>query len=260
MAGTLLVWQVMDWVNDQLPEGPQAGLQHWANALTVFALAVPMVWLARRYLDRRPWGGLLLTGPRRGWAPFLVGAVSWLIPGVLGLVVLLALGRVGIVPNQPPEQTAVTMAALVVLVLLFEAVPEELIFRGYLFRNLNTAMPGWLAVFAQAVLFTAFGLALWIPEGGWAVLPERLPLFLGMGVVLGCIRLITGNVWACVGFHTAFQVAAQTLLNGELFTVESGQGLLMLAVFLSPFVFGVAVTSFLTRDEGSWSGRVPDPA
>ncbi|WP_394350479.1 hypothetical protein [Nocardiopsis quinghaiensis] len=52
---------------------------------------------------------------------------------------------------------------------------------------------------AQAVLFTAFGPALRIPGSGRGVVPEQLPLFLGMGVVLGCIRLITRNVWACVG-------------------------------------------------------------
>ncbi|MFD6952302.1 CAAX protease [Nocardiopsis sp. TSRI0078] len=260
MAATLLVWEVMAWTGSLLPEGPQAGLRHWMNALTVFVLAVPMVWLARRHLDRRPWSGLLLTGPRRGWAPFLVGAASWLVPGLLGLAVALAPGWVGIVANRPPAETAATMAALVVLVLLFEAVPEELVFRGYLQRNLHTVMPGWLAVLSQAVLFTVFGLALWIPDAGWGVVPERLPLFLGMGVVLGCIRLITRDVWACVGFHLAFQTAAQSLLNGHLFTVEGDRGLLMAAVFLGPFVFGVLVTALLTRGEGSWGGRVPDPA
>ncbi|KIH96800.1 CAAX protease [Streptomonospora alba] len=260
MAATLLVWQVMDRIGALFPESPQAGPQHWANALTVFVLAVPMVWLARRYLDRRPWSGLGLTGPGPGWRPFLAGAASWLIPGLLGLTLAVAMGWVELVANRPPAVIAGTMAALVILVLLFEALPEELIFRGYLQRNLNTAMPGGLAVLAQAALFTAFGLALWIPEAGWAVIPERLPMFLGMGVVLGCIRLMTQNVWACVGFHLAFQVVAQALLNGNLFTIQGDRELLMLTAFLSPFVFGVPVTAVLTRGEGSWSGRVPDPA
>ncbi|WP_159943548.1 MULTISPECIES: CPBP family intramembrane glutamic endopeptidase [unclassified Nocardiopsis] len=261
MAATLLVWQVMGWISDRLPEGPQAGLRHWVNALTVFVLAVPVVWLARRYLDRRPWSGLLLAG--RGWAPpFLVGAASWLVPGLLGLTAVLLSGAVEAVPNRPAAEAAAVVAALVVLVLLFEAVPEELIFRGYLFRNLNTALPGWLTVLAQAALFTLFGLALWIPSAGWGVLPERLPLFFGMGVVLGCLRLVTGNVWACVGFHVAFQTVAQALLTGYLFTIGGEEGLMMLAVFASPFVFAVPVAMLLTRDTGTgrWSGRVPDPA
>ncbi|WP_017572450.1 CPBP family intramembrane glutamic endopeptidase [Nocardiopsis halotolerans] len=258
MVATFLIWQLMGWISDRLPESPQGGPRHWVNALTVFVLAVPMVWLARRYLDRRPWGGLLLTGPRRGWAPFLAGAASWLLPGMAGLVAAVLLGWVDITANRPLPETVAAVAVLVVLVLLFEAVPEELIFRGYLFRNLNTVMSGWLAVLAQAALFTVFGLALWIPEAGWGVLSERLPLFLGMGVVLGCVRLVTGNVWACVGFHVAFQTVAQALLNGDLFTVGDAWGLLIPLVL--PFVFGAMLAALFTRDEGTWRGRVPDPA
>lgn len=259
MAASVLIWQLMARIGELLPEGPQGGPRHWVNALVVCALAVPMVWLARRYLDRRPWSGLRLTGPRRGWRPFLVGAVSWLLPGAAGLALVLVPGWVAVVPERSAAGTAAGLAVLAVLVLLFEALPEELIFRGYLYRNLNTVLSGWLTVLAQAALFTVFGLVLWVSTAGWEVLPERLPLFLGMGVVLGCIRLVTGNVWACVGFHTVFQTAAQALLAGELFTVGGSQELLMAGAFLGPFVFGVLVTVLLTRAEGDWGARVPDP-
>ncbi|WP_150242670.1 hypothetical protein [Nocardiopsis quinghaiensis] len=62
------------------------------------------------------------------------------------------------------------------------------------------------------------------------------------------------------GIHLAFQTAAQSLPDGHLFTVGGDQELLMLTVFLGPFVFGVLVTALLSRGEGNWSGRVPGPA
>ncbi|GHC78148.1 CAAX amino protease [Nocardiopsis terrae] len=259
MAGAVLLWYVLSLANELLFAEPGGGgnLAHWTNALGVSALAVPMVWAARRYLDRRPWGGLRLTGPREAWRPFLVGVLSWLLPAALGLGAALALGA-SVTPVAPAAEIVFSLLVLTVLVLLYEAVPEELLFRGYLFRNLNTAMAAWLAVVVQAVLFTLWGTGLWVFGNGWEVLAVRLPLFFGMGVVLGCVRLLTGNVWACVGFHLAFQVAAQALLGWDLFEVR-GLDTVMGTVFLLPFVLGVTVTMLLVRDTGTWSGKVPDP-
>ena len=48
---------------------------HAIRAVLTSALAVPLVALARRYLDRRPWGGLRLTSLRLGWRPLLWGMV-----------------------------------------------------------------------------------------------------------------------------------------------------------------------------------------
>ena len=259
MAGSVLIWYALTLLDELLPVEPGGGgnLTHWMNALVAFALAVPMVWAARRYLDRRPWSGLRLTGPREACRPFLVGALSWLLPAALGLGTALVLGA-SVTPSAPAAQIVLSLLVLTLLVLIYEAVPEELIFRGYLFRNLNTALSAWLAVVAQAVLFTLWGTGLWVLGNGWEVLAERLPLFFGMGLVLGGIRLVTGNVWACVGFHLAFQVAAQALLSWGLFEVE-GLDTVMGTVFLLPFVLGLTVTMLFVRDTGIWSGRVLDP-
>ena len=255
-----LIWLSLPLINNALGlEGEGGGdLAHWVNALVAFSLAVPMVWLARRYLDRRPWSGLGLSGPREAWRPLLLGVLAWTLPAAVGLALALALG-VSITPNAPPGEMVLTVLVLVLLVLVYEAVPEELIFRGYLYRNLNTAMSAWLTVVVQAALFTLFGTALWVVISGWDVLGERLPLFFGMGLVMGCIRLVTGSVWACVGFHLAFQVVAQALLGGNLFVVDDAATATG-TVLLLPLVLGVSVTMALSRKTGNWSDRIPDPA
>lgn len=192
----MLIWYSLSALNELLPlePGGAGDLAHWTNALVVVVLALPMVWAARRFVDRRPWSGLRLTGPAQAWRPLLVGTLSWLLSASVG----------------------------------------------------------------RAALFTLWGTGLWVVGSGREVLAERLPLFLGMGLVLGCIRVVTGNVWACVGFHLAFQVAAQALMGWELFVVED-LDTVMGTVFLLPFVLGVTVAMMLLRDTGSWSGRVPDP-
>ncbi|OLT29724.1 CAAX protease [Nocardiopsis sp. CNR-923] len=254
-----LIWQLMGWLDGALFPGEElTTANHVVNALVVFVLAVPMVWAARRFLDRRPWGGLGLTGVREGWRPFLVGAAAWGLPGAAAIAVCLVLGWSSMGAAAPWAELVPRIALLAVLVLVFEAVPEELIFRGYLFRNLNAAMPAWLAVLAQAALFALFGSTLWVLSQGWGVLVERLPLFLVMGIVLGCVRVVTGNVWACVGFHLVFQTVAQTLLNSDYMQVQ-GVDAVTATAFLAPFVFGVPTAMLLTPSAGRWRRREPDP-
>lgn len=258
MLAVCALWALLlPWVSGMLPDDSQVGPSRWVTAVMTTVLVVPMIWLARRHLDRRPWRGLGMTGPRQGWWPFLVGVLAWVLPAFTGVALVTTLGRMEIVPLLPTGELVLSLVGLLCLVLLFEAVPEELIFRGYLFTNLNTVMSAWLTVVAQAVLFTLFGTALWVLAEGWDVLAERGPLFFGLAVVLGCLRVVTGNVWACVGFHLAFQSVAQAVLNDELLTIRGDQDVFMLCLLL-PFVFGVLVTVLLTRRGGDWGARVPD--
>lgn len=259
MAAATLVWQIVAWVDSLFPGEELSTLNHAVNAVVAFALALATVWLARRHLDRRPWRGLRLTGVREGRGPFLVGAASWALPGVAGIALCVVMGWSAFVAPVSGTEALAGLLLLPVLVLVFEAVPEELIFRGYLFRNLNAAMGAWLAVVVQAVLFALWGSAIWVADGGWGVLAERLPLFLVMGAVLGCLRVLTGNVWACVGFHLVFQTVAQALLNGRYLEVQGADTLTAVA-FLTPFVLGVPTAMLLARTTGRWTGRIPDPA
>lgn len=258
LGATALWWFLLPWVSGLLPQGSQVGPSRWATAVMVTALAVPLVWAARRYLDRRPWRGLWTAGPGGPARPLLVGALAWALPGFAGIAGAWALGWTEIVPLLPAGELVVSVLMLACLVFLFEALPEELIFRGHLFRNLNASMSALAAVLVQAALFCLWGTALWVITHGWEVLGERAPLFAGMGIVLGCLRVVTGSLWACVGFHLVFQTTAQALMGGRLFAVGGGADAALLP-FVLPFVFGVLVAALLTREEASWRARVPDP-
>src|SRR5690606_34896672 len=95
-------------------------------------------------------------------------------------------------------------------VLLSEAIPEELVFRGYVFSVLQERLGGWATILVQTVLFTAVALLL----RGYTGIVD-LSLFAGMGVALGYLRLVTGTVWTAVGFHTAFQTGSQLVLSHD---------------------------------------------
>ncbi|GAB3165179.1 hypothetical protein GCM10027059_22490 [Myceligenerans halotolerans] len=132
--------------------------------------------------------------------------------------------------------------------LLAEAIPEEVVFRGYVTTVLGSVTRGWWVITIQAVLFTLFAGAL---RQHWN--PMDLSLFLAMGIGFGYLRMITGSVWMPVGFHTAFQTGSQLVLTHDAVEFTGGQIAGMLALGAVPFAVAAVVVSstgiprFVTR-------------
>ena len=231
---------------------------HAVRAVLTSALVVPLIFLARRYLDRRSWEGLRFTSLRTGWRWLLFGMVFWLVAAGLGLVVTVVLGWTRISLGTPSVGILLLFLYLPVLVFLYEALPEELIFRGYLYRNLSARYARWVSVLAQATLFTLWGAA--IAAGS----VDRVVLFFTFSVALGILRVISGNLWATIGFHLAFQWVTQlvsaAVREGSLQIAE--QPTLELVVFwFFPIVLGsiALIAASVVRGDADWRGHDPDP-
>ncbi|MER5319249.1 CPBP family intramembrane glutamic endopeptidase [Streptosporangium roseum] len=229
-------------------------LTHAARAVLTTVLVVPMVVAARRLLDRRPWTGLGLPSLRTGWRHLSLGMACWLIPAAVGFALCLGFGWVEISLRTSAADAIRVAALLVVLVFLYEALPEELVFRGYLQRNLATMLPAWQAVAGQAALFTLFGFLV-----GAATSLDRLLTFFVFALLLGGFRVATGDIWAGIGFHLAFQAVAQLFDGaGAVFDV-TGLGILgIVALGGLPFSLGWIAMERLNRDRLNWRALEPD--
>lgn len=101
-------------------------------------------------------------------------------------------------------------------------------------------------------------MALAVVVDGWSALGDR-PFLVGMGIVLGCIRVITGNLWACVGYHLVFQVVAQLLLSDRWdYLTVTGEETLTTVAFGGAFLLSVLITAMLTPQEAEWQRPQPD--
>ena len=114
-----------------------------------------------------------------------------------------------------------------------EAFPEELIFRGYIYANLSERFHGYWVVLLQTLLFMLWGAAI-----GSTRSIDRVILFFAISWLTGSLRMISGNVWVGIGFHTAFQTIAQLLLNDSygFFRIEGVSILQLVAFSLLPFL------------------------
>lgn len=230
--------------------------RHIVMALLTTALVVPMIVLARRYLDQESFPGLGLAVDAAALHPFAIGILAWLLPFALGVTLCLVIGLVTITPVVPWSEILAFLPLLVLLVFLLEALPEELAFRGYIQTNLAKTMPLWAAVAVQAILFGSWGVALWFLTAG-GIDPLHASLFYVMGAVLGMLRAITGSVWTGIGFHLAFQTVSQLLQNAERghFVIENAMLLQVLALGALPFSVAVPFVELFYRGKVAWRAR-----
>lgn len=213
--------------------------RHVFSAVAVTVLVVPMVVLAWRYLDRVPWSGLRRASPRTVAKLLAAGMAGYLMPAAVAVTIFVAAGWVSI----DVRGSVLPVFALIVLVFLYEALPEELVFRGYLFRNLAAAVPVWAVVLVQAVLFTLFGVLI-----GAAGSVDRVVVFFGFAIVQGLLRAVTDTLWVPIGFHLAFQTAEQIVgPHWAVFVVDDLALLQNVVLGLIPLALGVLTVQLLGK-------------
>jgi membrane protease YdiL (CAAX protease family) len=216
---------------------------HTFRAVTTCALVIAAIALLLRWERTRASDYGFAFG-RGMWRGLALGALSYSVPFLMAGSVVLMLNLAQVAVSTNALAVAGQGLVLLLLVLLYEAVPEELIFRGYLFRVLSERLPVWATILGQALLFTAFGAIV-----GAALTLDRAVTFF-LSVSLGYLRQVTGTVYATIGFHAVFQLMAQWLLGerwGALSVTDTEQWFSLLALGLAPFALAPAVAAIIVR-------------
>jgi len=181
----------------------------------------------------------------------LGGAGLWLLTALPVTAVLLWSGVASVQMTSDWSHALASLAILIPAVLLIEAIPEELLFRGYLQGTLARRLSPWLAVVAQALLFVLFAWAIGATgaPGQWSFLP-------GFALILGGLRLMGGNLGWPLGFHAALMIATQWLLAHGHFKVGNAMAIQMLAfVVLPSAAYGVVLSIRAARPKAPRSTR-----
>lgn len=173
--------------------------------LQLLAALVATFWMTR-VLDRQPIGAV---GLRRyqGWtrdlaAGLAAGAVLVLPP----FVVLTAVGlaRIGLGSGRAGWALAFGLLTMVPV-----ALSEEILFRGYILRNLTQAFGAWPALLLSSACFSVLHLS--NPGADRSALP-LVNIFLA-GVLLAYPYLRTGSLWLSVGLHFSWNFTQSSLLG-----------------------------------------------
>jgi membrane protease YdiL (CAAX protease family) len=253
-AGCLLpcaLWLLVD-AGAAVIFGPEYSLgSHIFRAVTTTTLVVVVFAMLLRWERTRAsdYGVARGAGMLRG---VTLGVVGYLVPFSVATIVIVALNLAAFEIPAPPLEVASQGLLVLVLVILYEAVPEEIIFRGYLFRVLAERFSSWLTILVQALLFCAFGVIV-----GAAVTLDRILLFFVFSISLGYLRQVTGTVFATIGFHAVFQAIAQWSLGeqwGTLSVTDPGGWFALVALGIAPFALAPAVAALLMRRRSRTEG------
>jgi uncharacterized protein len=85
-------------------------------------------------------------------------------------------------------------------IILSAALPEEILFRGFLLRQLETRLPFWSANLWSAALFLASHFAGWTVYGLWSV--QVTIVVFAVGLICGVLVQRTGSLWSAIALHT----------------------------------------------------------
>lgn len=180
------------------------------QAAVVVGIVVPAIYALRRQGEGLSLRGLGLSSPALGLPYFLLGIGLVGLTAGVALGVGVALGWLRVVSWDVPVATVLALAVNIPIAFCYEALPEELTFRGYLYSNLNTRLARWLAILAGIVLFVlapvtviAFQAAVGM-EAGNSITVDYVILLSGFGLVLQLCRIVTGSLWTGIGFHLAW--------------------------------------------------------
>jgi len=238
--GGLAIWLAVGAVVTALVGEGYSFPGHVMRAVSIFVLVGVMLVIVFRL--EKPVPEHYGFRPRPGW--FGIGALAYALPFAIAGLLIAGLGAASLTVTSGVGELVAKAALVLVLVLLYEAIPEELIFRGYLFTVLRERLPAWLTVIAQAALFCLFGLLI-----GAAVDPTRLLLFALFSLTLGVIRSLSGTVFATIGFHATFQLITQlsTTTWGVIEIVDPELWFRDVAFVLAPFILGIVIVAVAAR-------------
>lgn len=247
----IIIWNFISYLSETFMGEEYDALYHFiiASITTVLTLLLLKVLLK---IDEISWKNLGQSTFKTNVFSFLLGFFLWTIPAMIGLLIFLLFGWVEITIHTDFNLLLLSILFLFITVFLIEALPEELIFRGYLYRHLNALFPHWSTIILQAALFTLFAYFI-----GAIYSVEQLQFIPGFAIILGVFRAISGSVWTSIGFHAAIMTAIQILgpVHGH-FEVYGIFTLQFIAFILLPSVIGATVLSFI-YPKYKWSEKRP---
>ncbi|MBD8500941.1 type II CAAX prenyl endopeptidase Rce1 family protein [Paenibacillus arenosi] len=247
----IFIWNGIAYVSDTFIGQEYSPLKHFLMALLTTALTLTLVQVALKW-DKMKWNQLGQTTVKKNIFSFLLGFLLWAIPASIGLFICIRIGWVSISVTTDLNFLLQSILILFITVFLIEALPEELIFRGYIYRYLHACFPHWATILLQALLFSLFAYCI-----GAIYSLEQLQFIPGFAIILGMLRAISGNVWTSIGFHAAIMTATQILgsTHGH-FDVSGMFTLRFFAFILLPSATGAMVLSFMYTNY-SWSKKEP---
>jgi membrane protease YdiL (CAAX protease family) len=162
----------------------------WLSIVVAVVIGLIAVLICRTILDRKSVTSLGFT---------FSGHIHDALAGLMMAISILGIGTMILYFSNHLKWTDITFNAQDIFIefglLLFVAIYEELVFRGYILSNLMESFNKWIALLVTSLLFTLFH----IENPNINFIPV-INVFLA-GILLGINYMYTRNLWFAIFFH-----------------------------------------------------------
>jgi len=196
------------------------GIGETASLLLSLATLIPAVFLAARWVQRRPAGTVSSVAGRLRWR-WLGTCLALALPLAGGLGIAFFLLEPSVEGNGTEELTWVGLPSFLMgLVMVcslvpFQAAAEEYAFRGWLLQAVGAHVRSpWIAVLPQSVLFAA--------AHGWGT-PWGFASLVVMGLAMGVVTIRTGGLEAAIAVHVLNNLVMFGIAAGVVGGLESDE-------------------------------------
>lgn len=224
-------------------------------------IIIVMLFMQKR-MNKNIWSFIRLTPLKTGLPNFALGILIPVVLVTVGVLIGHSLGWITFQGFHVSIDLLLAVLINMVIAFLYEAFPEEVILRGYLYSVLRLRMGRLLSVLFQTILFVLFpvaltGLQYLFRMSTSPITPDYIILIFTFGIVLTIVRLMTNNLWVSIGFHLAYLEIARFVVPQGEYTymkgiqsfliydeLEPGVGtvfLLLFMVILIPIIIGTSL-------------------
>lgn len=209
------------------------------------------LWYGMRALHGRPFSTLVNPGRPFRWRWLAFAALVWLALLAAGDAVLAFL-RPGSYQFVFEPQKLIIFALLALVFIPVQVASEELLFRGYLTQAFGLKGGFWAAWLAPAVWF---GLLHWPnPEVSAYGAQWTMPVYIGVGLLLGWVTLRSAGLELALGMHLANNLYG-TLLVSAPSSALPAPTLFRMMDYNAPAVLGVFAVMALVFVWVTWNQR-----
>lgn len=203
----------MAWAETRLNDFHDSPLLNAAIQIVLGLAAIGLYVAYGKFIERREVTELSTPGLGGEWA---IGALCGAGLYTASAVVLMLIGIYKVEGLNPLPFLLPNLAMAIK-----SGIFEELIFRGVLFRSVETMFGSWVGILVSSL---AFGLVHLLNPG--ATLGGAIYICIEAGLLLSAAYLVTRRLWICMGFHMAWNYFQSAVFSGVVSGAVSDPGLL----------------------------------
>lgn len=182
-----------------------------SQGVVLLTVVIGFIWFVRKKVSKQNQSNRITI--KKLFVNFVLGTSIILIPVIATIISCYAMGW-----SVSLNLTNSTLQSIMISLLgamLFESIPEELMFRGFIFNQFQKVFTKRRAFILTVLAFTVSPLLVYMlysmlfstgvyVGGNLAPTPFYIFGILLFGTFLQYLRLISGTIWMGVGFHTMF--------------------------------------------------------